>query len=278
MTGAQGTDTGGGSVKAAGARAFDARVVRKGRVVSASRALPEEVPVALVYNGTTQAVMMATPCDLEDFGRGFTRSEGWGEVESIEVVAHVSGIEVRMWLPEARAATLADRRRAMAGPVGCGLCGIDSLDQAVRDLPRVRAELVLTARDVAVAMQGLHGAQKLHDQTRAVHGAGFYVPDQGLIAAREDVGRHNALDKLIGAVPDCSLGALAMTSRVSVELVQKAAVAGCPVILAVSAPTTLAVQVAQAANVTLVALARDDTFELFTHPHRIRTEEASDVA
>ena len=261
-----------------GARAITAHVVSNGRAREASRALPEEVPVALVYNGTTQAVMMATPCDLEDFGRGFTRTEGLGEVDSIEVVSHPKGIEVQMWLPEAQAEALATRRRAMAGPVGCGLCGIDSLEEADRTVPHVTADLTLTASQIAKAMADLRAGQALHDRTRAVHGAGFFDPDQGLVAIREDVGRHNALDKLIGAVPDITAGAIVLTSRVSVEMVQKAAMAGAPVILAVSAPTTLAVETAEAAKITLVALARDDTFEIFTHPHRIHTEDATDVA
>jgi len=261
-----------------GSRAISATAVSGGRARSISRTLPEEVPVALVYNGTTQAVMMATPCDLHDFGRGFTRTEGWGEVDTVDVVPHDNGIEIQMWLPEDMADTLATRRRAMAGPVGCGLCGIDSLDQAVRDVPAVIADLTLSPTDVATAMFSLRAGQALHDKTRAVHGAGFYIPNQGLTAIREDVGRHNALDKLIGATPDCSRGAIVLTSRVSVEMVQKSAMAGAPVILAVSAPTTLAVRTAEAANITLVALARDDTFEVFTHPNRIQTQEASNVA
>jgi FdhD protein len=240
--------------------------------------LPEEVPIAMVYNGTTQAVMMATPCDLKDFGRGFTRTEGWGTPDSIEVVTHENGIEVQMWLPDAKAETLASRRRAMAGPVGCGLCGIDSLAEAARDVPAVTANISLTPDHIVAAMRALRDGQALHNQTRAVHAAGFYDSDQGLTDIREDVGRHNALDKLIGATLDCTGGAVVLTSRVSVEIVQKSAMAGAPVILAVSAPTTLAVQTADAANITLVALARDDTFEIFTHPQRIQTDEASDVA
>ena len=261
-----------------GARATKALVVRGGQSIQTSRALPEEVPVALVYNGSTQAVMMATPTDLIDFGRGFSRSEGLGEIESIEVVTHPSGIEVQMWLSDDRANALAERRRAMTGPVGCGLCGIDSLDQAVRALPVSEATTSLTARQVKDAMSALRDGQALHDFTRAVHGAGFYHPEQGFIAVREDVGRHNALDKLIGAVPDIAIGAVVLTSRISVDMVQKAAQSGAGIILAVSAPTTLAVEAAEAAHVTLVALARDDTFEIFTHSHRIQTEEASDVA
>ena len=266
-----------------GARATSAHVVSNGRAVAATRSLPDEVPVALVYNGTTQAVMMATPCDLEDFGRGFTRTEGWGEIDSVEVVAHDNGIEVQMWVPENMADALASRRRAMAGPVGCGLCGIDSLDQAVRDVPAVKGDITLSPKDIAAAMRSLRAGQALHDQTRAVHGAAFYKLDQGLTGIREDVGRHNALDKLIGATPDCSQGAVVLTSRVSVEMVQKCAMARASIILAVSAPTTLAVATAQDANITLVALARDETFEIFTHPHRIlvqpsQSNEAPDVA
>ncbi len=266
----------------AGHKPISAKVVSPRGEATAARALPDEVPVALVYNGTTQAVMMATPCDLEDFGRGFTRTEGLGAPDSIEVVPHANGIEVQMWLPDDQAEALADRRRAMAGPVGCGLCGIDSLDQAVRDVPEVTHDLTLTAAQISDAMAGLRAGQALHDRTRAVHGAGYFDPAVGLTHIREDVGRHNALDKLIGAVGDCSGGAVVLTSRVSVEMVQKAAMAGAPVIFAVSAPTTLAVETAEKSGVTLVALARDETFELFTHPHRIQTgplqKDAPDVA
>lgn len=261
-----------------GSRAIQAHAVSNGRSHPISRALPEEVPVALVYNGSTQAVMMATPCDLTDFGRGFTRTEGWGTIESIDVVDHSNGIEIQMWLPDAEAETLATRRRAMAGPVGCGLCGIDSLEQAARAVPAVTSDLSLTSDQIGTAMRALRGGQALHDKTRAVHAAAFFTPDQGLSAIREDVGRHNALDKLIGATPDCTRGAVVLTSRVSVEMVQKTAMVGAPVILAVSAPTTLAVATADAANITLVALARDDTFEIFTHPHRIQTEDSAHVA
>lgn len=264
-----------------GAGAASTRVMQAGRAVAGTRALPEEVPVALVYNGTTQAVMMATPADLADFGRGFTVTEGLAKSDEIEeapeVVTHATGIEVRMWLPEDRAAALMARRRAMTGPVGCGLCGVDSLDQVVRALPAVGKGVRVAAPDVTRAMAALRAGQTLHDRTRAVHGAGFYRPGEGIVAVREDVGRHNALDKLIGAMGDCSAGMVVLTSRVSVEMVQKAAMAGASVIAAVSAPTTLAVRTAEAAGLTLIALARDETFEIFTHAERV-TEEDDDVA
>jgi len=239
--------------------------------------LPQEVPVALVYNGSTQAVMMATPADLEDFGRGFTRTEGiarGAELERLEVLDHPRGVEVRIWLAEAAEARLAARRRAMAGPVGCGLCGIDSLEEALRDVPAVGPGIRLGAADIAAALAALRDAQPLHDRTGAVHAAGFFVPGQGLVAVREDVGRHNALDKLIGAVGECSRGAIVLTSRVSVEMVQKAAMAGAGVVIAVSAPTTLAVETADRAGITLVARARDDRFDTFTHAERITADAA----
>lgn len=241
------------------------------------RALPEETPVAIVYNGSTQAVMMATPDDLMDFGRGFSLSEGivdtLAQIEGIEVVAHSEGLEIQMWLAEDKAEALAARRRTMTGPVGCGLCGIDSLAEAVRPLPTITAPLTLTPEDVDAAVAALTSNQPLHDQTRAVHGAAFYVPGQGIALAREDVGRHNALDKLIGAMAtagiDPTSGALVLTSRVSVDMVQKCAMAGVPVLIAVSAPTAHAVRTADAAGITIAALARGAGFDLFTHPERI---------
>ena len=243
----------------------------------APRPLAEEAAVALVYDATTQAVMMATPSDLEDFAAGFTLTEGiarsLSDIAELEVVAHPQGIECRMWLAEDRAEALAARRRAMAGPVGCGLCGIDSLEAAVRPAAEVTAPLALPRAEIPAATEALRAAQPLHDATRAVHGAGLWVPGEGLIAAREDVGRHNALDKLAGALArggaDARRGAVVLTSRVSVEMVQKAAAMGAPVIVAVSAPTAAAVRLAEAAGMTLVARARDGAFEIAAHPHRI---------
>ena len=156
------------------------------------RPLPEEVPLALVYNGSTLAVMMGTPEDLEDFATGFSLSEGIvtgpAELGEIEVLRHPSGIELRMWLPNNQAHKLAARRRAVTGPVGCGLCGIDSLDQALRQPPPLPDDrLHLTQADLTAAMEGLRACQPLHDETRAVHAAGFYIPGRGIVAAREDV-------------------------------------------------------------------------------------------
>lgn len=246
------------------------------------RPLASEVPVALVFNGSTQAVMMATPDDFPAFGVGFALSEGIvsvvSEIERTEVVTHDQGVEVQMWIAADRAEALADRRRSMVGPVGCGLCGIDSLAQAARDLPRVAGGFVMQAGAVAGVTDQLRQHQPLHDETRAVHCAGFWR--DGIVTACEDVGRHNALDKLIGRLAltgqSASDGAVVMTSRVSVDLVQKVALAGCPVLIAVGAPTTAAVTQADAAGLTLIGLAKGDDYTIFTHPQRITGHSDAD--
>lgn len=259
-------------------------VYSAGRFERAARMLPEEVAVALSYNGTTQAVMMATPSALEDFARGFTLTEGIadpGEIESITTVETDLGIDMQIWLKPQAEARLTARRRTMAGPIGCGLCGIDSLEEATRKLPPVApSALRLTPGQVCAAVASLPAQQPLHDATRAVHAAGFFRPAQGMVATREDVGRHNALDKLAGALAGQTVsdGALVLTSRVSIDMVQKAAAIGVSVLIAVSAPTAHAVELADAAGITLIALARHDRFEVFTHPGRILSEETAHVA
>ncbi len=240
------------------------------------RLLPAEVAVALSYNGSTQAVMMASPADLEDFATGFTLTEGIAdpaEIAEITVQETPLGIDLQIWLEAEAEARLSARRRSMAGPVGCGLCGIDSLEEATRRPPQVSADLRLTPDQVMAAIAGLPAHQPLHDRTRAVHAAGFFQPGQGIILAREDVGRHNALDKLGGALVRQGIardaGAVVLTSRVSIDMVQKCARLGVPVLIAVSAPTTAALALAEEAGITVCALARPDRFELFTHPERI---------
>ncbi|MBK1635980.1 formate dehydrogenase accessory sulfurtransferase FdhD [Rhodovulum adriaticum] len=242
------------------------------------RDLAAECAVALSFDGTTHAVMMASPCDLEDFALGFALSEGIvaqpGEITQIEQIDHPQGIEMRMWLAAPRGARLAARRRAMAGPVGCGLCGLDSLAAAERALPPLpNGGLHLSPGDLAQAMKALRQAQSLHARTRATHGAGLWQPGAGLVCAREDVGRHNALDKLIGARArtgaDLSGGVVVMTSRLSIELVQKAVLARAPVLAGASAPTARAVAAAQAAGLTLIGRLRGNTAEVYSHPARI---------
>lgn len=243
------------------------------------RRTPEETAVALVHDASTTAVMMATPADLEDFAVGFSLSEGAivrvEDIRELNVVAQDLGVEVRMWLAPDRALHVASRRRRLAGPTGCGLCGVDSLAEAVRS-PRPVAGKALRVDPAALlaGMAALSNAQPLGRETRAMHAAGFWTPTSGLLAVREDVGRHNALDKLIGArarsgAVDGSDGVVLLTSRVSVEMVQKTAVLGAPILCAVSAPTALAIRVAEEAGITLVAVARADGFEVFSHTERI---------
>lgn len=262
------------------------RSVQPGGQRAVTRALPEEVPVALVFDGSTQAVMMASPADLVDFAHGFALTEGLidalDQIESFELVEQGAGVEARFWLRQDRAQALRARRRALLGPVGCGLCGIDSLEAALRPLPGLPADtLRLTGAEVAGATDALRAHQPLHDRTHAAHAAGFFIPGQGIVLAREDVGRHNALDKLIGAMARAELkaaaGAIVLTSRVSVDMVQKSVIAGFPVLISVSAPTALAVQTAEATGLTLAAFARAGGFDLYSHPHRI-TSEVPDVA
>ena len=231
-----------------------------------------EAPVAIVLNGTTAAVMMTTPADLEDFARGFALTEGYisdpAEIEHLEIVDHEAGIEARLWLPETKADAFRERRRIAAGPVGCGLCGIESLEAVHRSLPKVSAALPLTESDILTALESLAAHQPLKDRTRSTHAAGFFQPGRGIRLAREDVGRHNALDKLIGALSatgeDPTSGAVVITSRVSVELVQKTAIFGAPMLIAASGPTSLAVETAKNAGITLIGFCRGGGFERFS--------------
>lgn len=246
-------------------------------VEATDRTTAEETPVAIVHDGSTTAVMMASPADLEDFALGFSLSEGVIEtpddVRGMEVVAGGDGVEVRMWLARAQSTRLAARRRRLAGPTGCGLCGVESLAEAVRPpRPIAGGGPVVRPDELLRAMRALEGRQPLGQATRAVHAAALWR-DGRLVAVREDVGRHNALDKLIGAAARqgerAASGVLLLTSRVSVEMVQKAAVLGAPILCAISAPTALAVRMAAMAQLTLVGVARADGLEIFTHPERI---------
>ena len=239
--------------------------------------VPEETAVALVYDGSTHAVFMATPADLEDLAIGFSHTEAIAaasDIRAIEIVPGNDGIECRIWLAPGTAAQLGERRRAIVGPTGCGLCGVESLAQALRSPPRV-ASYLFSVAEIAAAAASLRGNQPLGDATRAVHAAGLWTRDRGLVCLREDVGRHNALDKLAGALAraaiDAAGGIVVLTSRVSVEMVQKAAAIGAGAIVAISAPTALAIRTAVAANLVLAGVARDDGFELFAGAARVDT-------
>jgi FdhD protein len=252
---------------------------RKSGTSGGARLIPEETAVALTYNGTAYAVMMATPQDLEEFAIGFSLSEAIvqsaDQIASLEIIELEGGIELRMWLCPSRAERVEERRRRMAGPTGCGLCGIESIAQAIRSPAPVAAGGRFSAADVVVAMQGIAPLQSINTETRAVHAAALWMPSHGIVKLREDVGRHNALDKLAGALALARIpaadGMVLLTSRVSVEMVQKTAALGGAVMVAVSAPTALAVRMAEAAGITLIAVARGDGFEVFTHPERITT-------
>lgn len=241
------------------------------------RTIAEEVPVAITYEGSTYAVMMATPSDLKDFALGFSLSEGVvdgaDEIESLDIIEIEGGIEARMWLGSAASAKNRGRRRSILGPTGCGLCGVESVAQALKALPKVPGNaLRFSGSDLTRAMAEMQKRQTLNARTRAVHAAGLWLPGEALLV-REDVGRHNALDKVIGAAVSARMpaqeGVVLLTSRVSVELVQKTARLGAPVIAAISAPTGLAVTMAEAAGITLVAVLRDDEFEIFSRPDRL---------
>lgn len=261
----------------------DRLAFRKGAGVDGRRTVPEETPVAFSYDGTTHAVMMATPDDLDVFALGFSFTEGIidgpDDIAALSIVPAGDGIDLQIRLASGAGRALTERRRHMAGPVGCGLCGIESIEQALRPAPPVPAtQRRIAGADIARAVAALDGRQPLHEETRAVHAAGFFAFETGMRIVREDVGRHNAVDKLAGAMlvagidPGC--GAVVVTSRVSVEIVQKTAALGCPFLFAVSAPTALALRTAEAAGITLAAIVRGEEFEVFTHTGRL----AGDVA
>ncbi|MDA9440172.1 formate dehydrogenase [Bradyrhizobium sp. CCBAU 51745] len=242
------------------------------------RVIAEECPVALVFDGTTMAVLMATPSDLTDLALGFSLTEGVideaGEIEELSVVPGAGGIELRVWLRPRAGRRLKDRRRRLVGPTGCGLCGIESLAEANRVHRAVARQISLTPAQIRTATERLGAAQILNHATRATHAAGFFRPDNDDMIVREDVGRHNALDKLAGALAALGTsgrsGAVILTSRISVEMVQKAAAIGVGIIVAISAPTALAIRTAEASGLTLVGIARGSDFEIFSHPAGVR--------
>ena len=239
--------------------------------------IAEEVPVAFIYNDEPFAVMMATPADLPDFATGFALSEGIVEtpgdiaIEGIDQL--IEGIQVRLRIPDARAQALADRRRSMSGRSGCGVCGSELLEAAMRWPAPVSADPRVTVPALRRALGELQSAQAINARTGATHAAGWAALDGSLHLAREDVGRHNALDKLIGAMHaaghDPAAGFLVVTSRASYEMAMKAASVGIGLMAAVSAPTALASSLADRANLTLIGFARADGHAVYTHPHRL---------
>lgn len=239
--------------------------------------IASEVPIVLSYNGQTHVVMLATPMDLEDFALGFSLSEaiigGSDEVEAITIDERLEGIEINLGIPEARAEAVAARRRNLSGRSSCGLCGMQQLEDVLRVPDKVLSGIRIGSDALHRALQSLEAAQPLNRLTGATHAAAWVDRHGELQCVREDVGRHNALDKLMGAMAkrglDPGLGFLVLTSRASYEMVQKAASLGIGLVAAVSAPTALAAQLADGCGITLIGFARDAGHVVYTHAHRI---------
>jgi FdhD protein len=252
---------------------------QNGEIVKTQDCLAEETPVALIYNGVSHAVMLATAQDLEDFSLGFSLSEGIvqsaSEFYSIEVQVQDNGIELHCEIASERFMQLKERRRTLAGKTGCGLCGAENLVQAMRYPALLKTPRTFNAKAIVTALQAIHAQQKIQQRTGATH-ASAYVQSDGMVSlVREDVGRHNALDKLVGALAKQELnrtGFIITTSRASFEMVQKTASAGVAMLVAVSAPTGLAVRVAEQCGLTLVGFARESRYVIYSHADNIINE------
>ncbi len=263
----------------AAAAGTEVRVERwvRGETTQTSDRVAEEAPVALMYHGVPHVVMLATPADLEDFAYGFTLSEelvgSADEIRSVEVQPAADSVEVRISIAWERFPELLRRRRNLTGRVGCGLCGAETVDEAIRDRFHVGPGLKVGISDLHAAIVQLESLQPLNARTGSVHGAAWVIPGQGIHCVREDVGRHNALDKLIGALVRARMsfetGYALVTSRASYEMVQKAATVGIPFMAALSAPTAFAIRYAERSGLTLVAFARRERHVVYTHPHRL---------
>ncbi|MDN4053884.1 formate dehydrogenase accessory sulfurtransferase FdhD [Massilia sp. YIM B02763] len=254
--------------------------MRTGILSEVEDMIVDEVPIALVYNGISHAVMMATPADLEEFALGFSLSEGIiahaGECYGIEVENGPGGVSVELEIASAAFMALKERRRSLAGRTGCGLCGVDSLDQVCRPLPALAPARGFHAAGVRQALGAIGARQELTRLTGAAHAAAWCGMDGVLRIVREDVGRHNALDKVIGAMArgkaDPHDGFLLITSRVSFEMAQKASLAGVSALVGMSAPTLAAVELAERAGMTLLAFARGDNFVCYAHPQHLAVD------
>ena len=253
------------------------QVLKSGADVPEKDEIAEEVPIAFVYNGISHAVMLASPSDLEDFALGFSISEGIikdkSDVYGIEVIHQSQGIELQIEIASENFQSLKDKRRNLLGRTGCGLCGAENLDQALR-LPDIKIHHILPIAESAIlnALQNLNSMQTLQKKTGATHACAWANEKGEIIIVREDVGRHNALDKLIGAIKfkgDLDKGFVITTSRASYEMVQKTASAGVNMLVAISAPTGLAVRIAEQCGLTLVGFARNKAYVVYSHAEQI---------
>ncbi|HEY6643206.1 formate dehydrogenase accessory sulfurtransferase FdhD [Povalibacter sp.] len=245
----------------------------------------EEVPVALTYQGVPYVVMLASPLDLEDLALGFTLSEGIAarsEVTSLEARSTAEGsYEVNIGISTERFSQLLRRQRNTTGRTGCGLCGEATVAEAIRPTPKAPEGVQVRADDLHKALRDLRARQLLNALTGSVHAAAWVVPGRGIVLVREDVGRHNALDKVIGALKrdapdfDFSRGYFVITSRASYEMVQKTAIVGGAFLVAVSAPTAFAVRLARSAGMTLVGFARDNQRVVYCGAERLIESQAS---
>ncbi|HEX4326827.1 MAG TPA: formate dehydrogenase accessory sulfurtransferase FdhD [Burkholderiales bacterium] len=260
-----------------GSRTVEVSGLRGGQAFAGADRVAEEVPVALEFNGISHAVMLATPRDLEDFALGFSLAEGIldkrADLYDIEIDEAPEGITLRLEIAASCFARLKQYRRNLAGRTGCGLCGTESLAQALRPVPRVVHAFTVDGAAISRGLQAMRAQQVLQQATGAVHAAAWCNAEGEVVLLREDVGRHNALDKLVGALARAHVatdaGFALVTSRASYEMVQKAAMAGIGVLAAISAPTALAIQTAQAANLALAGFAREQDMVLYAHPERV---------
>lgn len=258
---------------------FDVLRWRNGEQLIVQDALAEETPVALIYNGVSHAVMLATAQNLEDFALGFSLSEGIvndkSELYGIELRVESKGIELHCDIASERFMQLKDRRRTLAGKTGCGLCGAESLEQAMRYPRHLTAPVIFKRNAILSGLSAMPMQQLLQQQTGATHACAWVLADGTVELVREDVGRHNALDKLIGAIATrgrYQAGFIITSSRASYEMVQKTATAGINLLIAISAPTGLAVRVAKECGLTLVGFARTNSYVVYSHPQQLDSE------
>lgn len=256
---------------------------RDGQISQSQDVLAIETPVALEYNGISHVVMLASPADLEDFALGFSLTEGIiadpSEFYGCEIEEWAEGRLVHIEIASERFVKLKERRRNLTGRTGCGLCGTEALDQVTRLVTPVAHRYAVAPAHVTAGMRAMHALQPLQQQSGATHAAAWMNEAGEVVCVREDVGRHNALDKLIGALAeakaDFTRGTVLITSRASFEMVQKSAIMGIGVVAAISAPTSFAVQLAEQAGVTLMGFMRDASYVVYAHPERLMTEQGN---